>query len=196
MGHLKKKKVQIKDKPKFSFIAFAYTHWFQKWPVLLFILGFSVLMILFYAFWLSDFFQGNIHPAIVSTNARLSSSILNLFGMGTMAMNEMIYSCYFSISIARGCDAVEAMALFATALLAFPAKWKFKLPGFFAGIAILFALNILRIISLFLIGLHYPKEFEFMHVEVWQALFIIFAVGLWIFWIKWARKEEVQHAAK
>ncbi len=152
-------------------------------------------MILFYSVWLSDYFQRDIHPHIVSLNAGLSSFIMNIFGMGTMARDEMIYSCSFSVSIARGCDAVEAMALFATALLAFPANWRFKLPGFFAGIAILFALNILRITSLFFIGIHFPREFEFVHAEVWQVLFIIFAVSLWIFWIRWTRKEEAQHAA-
>jgi len=158
-------------------------------------MGFAVLMILFYIFWLSGYCQNNIQPAIVSVNARLSSSILNIFGIKTTAVNEHISSPSFSVSIAKGCDAMEAMALFASALLAFPAKWKYKLSGFFAGIAILFMLNIARIISLFLTGLYFPKAFEIMHVEVWQVLFILFAVGLWIFWIRWTKKG-VSHVAK
>ncbi len=189
MGYTPQKKVLKKKQPKPSIFAGVRSGWLQKLPVIFFVLGFAVLMILFYAFWLSDYCQNNIQPHIVSGNARLSSFLLNLFGMGTTAMKETISSTAFSVSIARGCDAMEAMALFASALLAFPAKWKFKVVGFFVGIAILFSLNILRVVSLFLTGVYYPKAFEIMHVEVWQVVFIIFAIGLWIFWIKWTRKE-------
>lgn len=54
----------------------------------------------------------------------------------------------------------------------------------------LFALNVGRIVSLFLTGIYFPKAFNVMHVEVWQVLFIIFAIGLWIFWIKWTKKRS------
>jgi len=47
--------------------------------------------------------------------------------MGTTAVKERVTSSSFSISIAKGCDAMEAMALYASALLTFPAKWKLNL---------------------------------------------------------------------
>ncbi|MEI7660565.1 MAG: exosortase H [Bacteroidota bacterium] len=190
---MKKAKKNNNSKP--SLLNRARSQWLQKLPVLFFVLGFAVLMILFYLCWLSDFFQTGIQPHIVSVNARISSFILNIFGMKTTVTKEVIASTFFSISIARGCDGMEAMALFATAILAFPSAWKFKIMGVLAGVALLFMLNIVRIISLFYIGLKYPKIFEFMHVEVWQAIFIIVAIGLWIFWIKWSRRE-VRDAAK
>jgi exosortase H (IPTLxxWG-CTERM-specific) len=188
MGYSPQKKALKKKQFGPSIFSKVRGKWMQKWPVLFFVFGFAVLMILFYAFWLSDYCQNNIQPSIVSVNARVSSFLLNLFGMGTTAINENISSNAFAVNIARGCDAMEAMALFGSALLSFPAGWKHKLIGFFAGIAILFTLNIGRIISLFLTGIYYPRAFELMHVEVWQVLFIIFAIGLWIFWIKWTRK--------
>jgi len=190
MGYSQKKK-DLKKKPLQPKLgSIIRSKWKQIWPILLFVLGFVVLMVLFYAFWLSDYSKSNFQPLVVSVNARVSSFILNLFGMGTAPAGGVIASTQYSVSIARGCDAMEAMALFGSALLAFPAKWKFKLIGFFAGIAILFFLNIVRIVSLFLTGVYFPSVFEFMHVEVWQALFIIFALGLWIFWIKWTKKER------
>lgn len=188
MGYSPHKKALKKKQAGSSFLSGVRTKWMQLWPVLFFVLGFAVLMILFYALLLSDFFQSSIQLQIVALDAKISSFMLNLVGVKTVANKEMINSPAFSISIARGCDALEAMALFASALLSFPAKWHYKLIGFFAGIAILFLLNIVRVVSLFLTGLYFPKAFEFMHVEVWQAIFIIFAIGLWIFWIKWARK--------
>ena len=190
MGYSQKKKELKKKKNKTSPFAGIRSQWLQKLPVIFFVLGFLVLMVLFYVFWLSSFCQSHIQPHIVSVNARVSSLILNIFGMRTHARNETIFSSGFSISIAKGCDAIEAMALFTSALLTFPARWNYKLTGFCAGIVILFTLNIIRIVSLFLTGVYFHKAFEFMHVEVWQVLFILFAIGLWIFWIKWSRKGE------
>jgi exosortase H (IPTLxxWG-CTERM-specific) len=195
MGYSPNKK-SLKKKPQGpSFLSKIRSGWLQKWPVLFFVLGFAVLMILFYIFWLSDFYLNHVQPNIVSVNATVSSFILNLFGMHTVAVKENITSSAFSVCIANGCDAVEAMALFSSALLSFPAKWKYKLVGFFVGIAVMMSLNIIRIVSLFFTGIYFPKAFELMHVEVWQVLFILIAIGLWIFWIKWTRKET-PHAAK
>jgi exosortase H (IPTLxxWG-CTERM-specific) len=195
MGYSPSKKARKNKQSRLPFSSGIRSGWLQKWPVIVFVIGFAVLMILFYVFWLSDYCQNNIQPSIVSVNARLSSFFLNIFGIKTTAVKENISSSSFSVSIAKGCDAMEAMALFASALLAFPAKWKYKLIGFFAGIALLFMLNIARIISLFLTGLYFPKAFEIMHVEVWQVLFILFAVGLWIFWIRWTKKD-ISHVAE
>jgi exosortase H (IPTLxxWG-CTERM-specific) len=188
MGKVKNTKKSKKSQVAPSPFAGLRENWRQKLPVIFFVLGFAVLMVLFYIFWLSDFGQNVFQPIVVSVNATVSGWILNIFGMGTTAIGSTLSSKEFSVSIARGCDAIEAMALFASALLSFPAKWKPKLIGFFAGIALLFILNLGRIISLFLTGVYFPKAFEIMHVEVWQVLFILFAIGLWIFWIKWTRK--------
>jgi exosortase H (IPTLxxWG-CTERM-specific) len=188
MSKVKQKKKLKKDHVSPSPFSGLRENWREKLPVLFFVLGFAVLMILFYIFWLSDFSQTVFQPKVVSVNAKMSSWILNIFGMNTTADQALLSSSAFSVSIARGCDAIEAMALYASALLSFPARWKFKIPGFIAGIALLFVLNIARIISLFLTGIYFPKAFEIMHVEVWQVLFILFAIGMWIFWIKWTRK--------
>ncbi|HNW75088.1 MAG TPA: archaeosortase/exosortase family protein, partial [Bacteroidales bacterium] len=180
MGYTPQKKALKKQKTASSPLDGVKSGWEQKKPVVFFVLGFVVLMILFYIFWLSDFAQEGLQKSIVHINAKLASTFLNIFGMQTKAVNEILSSPAYSISIARGCDAIEAMALFASALLAFPSGWIRKIAGLLIGLLILFSLNILRIVSLFLTGIHYPKAFEFMHVEFWQVAFILFAVGLWI----------------
>ena len=189
-----KKKIRKENQSQESHFARIKAGWQQKRPILFFVLGFAALMILFYVGWQSAYFDKNIQPRIVSLNGKLSSFILNLFGLHTQSSGDMIYSSKFSISIKRGCDAVEAIALFSMALLAFPAEWKNKIIGLFVGIFLLFILNLVRIVSLFLTGIYYPKAFELMHVEVWQVLFILAAVGLWIFFIQKATKAKM-HAA-
>lgn len=166
------------------------SEWVQKRPVLLFVLGFILLLALFYAFWLSSFFELRITPVINGINARIASFILNLLGQGTHPDGFSIASEKFSVSIAMGCDAVEAMALFAIAVITFPGRIVHKVIGVPLGVALLFVLNLVRIVSLYLVGVYYPSAFELMHVEVWQILFIIFAIALWVFWIKRTRNPN------
>lgn len=191
----KKKKKNQQPKIREAVSGKIRSEWNQKRPVLLFVLGFIVLLTIFYAFWLSSFFELRITPVINGINARIASFILNLLGQGTHPDGFSIASEKFSVSIAMGCDAIEAMALFAIAVITFPGKIVHKLAGVPVGIVLLYVLNQVRIISLYLVGVYYPSAFELMHVEVWQILFIIFAIALWVFWIKWARNRD-SHVSK
>ena len=47
-------------------------------------------------------------------------------------------------------------------------------------------LNLIRIVTLFLIGVYFRKFFHMMHIDVWQALFILLTISLWFLWAWWA----------
>lgn len=105
-------------------------------------------------------------------------------------MGGTISSARFSIGINYGCDASEPLALFVAAVLAFPAPFRRKIPGILLGAVILAALNLARIVSLFLAGVYFPNAFEWLHVEAWPAIFIMLAIVLWAIWIQWAMKPR------
>jgi len=155
-----------------------------RYPVFLFLLLFAILMFSFYIMWLSDEFKLKLHPKILFVNARISNDLLNLFGQNTRVSEESIYSNYFSIVISRGCDAIQEIALFTSAVLAFNSGWRAKVIGLAAGIVFLFVMNIVRIVSLFLCGVYYPGIFDTMHVEIWPTIFIILAIVLWLLWLR------------
>ena len=123
-------------------------------------------------------------------NADISGSLLACFGHDIKVTGDTISSSHFSVNLRHGCDAVEPTALFVFAVLAFPAPFLRKLPGVVAGVLLLAIINIMRIISLFLTGIYFPDFFHTMHVDVWQALFIFFAVAIWVLWALWAGKEK------
>ncbi len=162
--------------------------WQEVRPIVLFVGLFVLIMLVFYLAWLSDFATEKVQPVIASVNASISSFILNILGQHTGAIGDRVASSCFSTSVRRGCDAVEAMALFSATVLSFPAPWKKKLTGLVGGVLILFLLNIFRVVSLFLTGVYYPRAFELMHVEIWQVLFIFVAIGLFLMWLGWSNK--------
>ena len=123
--------------------------------------------------------------------------ILRLLGQDVTVHGKSISSTQAALSIERGCDAIHPSALFLAGVLAFPASlWK-KVGGAVAGVAMLLAVNLVRIISLFYVRIHFPAAFEIMHVEVWQALFIFLALLCWIVWVRWAMRtgEGQPHAS-
>jgi exosortase/archaeosortase family protein len=56
---------------------------------------------------------------------------------------------------------------------------------------LLLILNLVRIVSLFLIGVYFHRIFDLTHIDVWQALFIFLAVLLWILWLLWETRSQV-----
>lgn len=164
--------------------------WYQsKRPVLRFVVLFGVLMGLFYACTIIPFAEERAWPAYLRVNAQASAGILRVLGEQATTSGESISSPRGSLRIARGCDAVQPSALFVAAVLASPVSMWAKLPGMIIGTASLLLLNLVRIVSLFYIQIHFPRAFEMMHIEVWQALFIFLAIALWAWWAWWALRR-------
>ncbi len=164
--------------------------WAAKAPVLFFAAKFGALIALLYIL-LALPAAENLLLGYLRANAWLSNGILDLLGQGTHVNDVTIAStsANFAIAIRRGCDAVEPTWLLCAAILAFPGPWKRKLAGMLAGIVVLQVLNLVRIVSLFLVGSRYPSLFSPMHLEVWPAFFILVAIALFVGWKGWAHEE-------
>jgi exosortase H (IPTLxxWG-CTERM-specific) len=165
--------------------------WFRaKNPVLRFAAVFGLLLGLFYAVINSASFGRTVYPPYVRLSAETASRVCNWFGQGTSAAEGAVLSPRFCLHIEWGCDAIEPSALFMAAVLAFPASFRRKVPGIVLGAIVLAALNLVRIVSLFLVGVYYPSSFQWMHLEVWQILFVLLAIALWAVWIQWAMRPR------
>jgi exosortase/archaeosortase family protein len=164
---------------------------YRQYPVFLFLVVFAVFMGLFYVFALFLPFYERHFPYYLGFNARLSGYILAFLGQNITVEGASISSPAFSITIARGCDAIEPTALFICAVLAFPERFVKKIWGIITGTLLLAFLNLIRIVTLFLIGVYFHKAFHITHVDVWQAMFIFFAVILWILWLLWATQSQI-----
>lgn len=156
----------------------------RKRQAILFIVLFTVQIILFYILYGNPWFESIFFVPLANTYAWLSGKFLTIIGYSSIVIGDIISSdAAFSVSVKKGCDAAEPMAIFLASVIAFPAKIPSKLTGIAFGLSILFLLNILRVATLFIAGFHFPDLFETMHLAVWQVLFIMAAIALWFFWI-------------
>ena len=163
-----------------------------KRPVLRFVVTFGVLMILFYAAYytprsISAPIAG-VFDTCLDLYTKASAKVLGVLGNEVHVAGTTISSARFSVQIVRGCDAVEATALYVCAVIAFPVSWRRKPPGILGGVLLLVILNIIRIVSLYYIGIHFPNVFRALHIDVWQPVFILVAVVLWLVWAWWATR--------
>jgi len=145
----------------------------------------------FYAATFLPLVNERLFPAYMRFNARASAAVLNMFGEESRVNGTSISSARFSVDIEHGCDAVDPSALFVAAVLAFPASFRSKWPGVVIGTVVIALINLIRIVSLFYAGIYYPKAFQVVHVDVWQPVFILLALTLWVTWAWWATRAPV-----
>ncbi len=130
-------------------------------------------------------------PWYLRFNADLSVGTLNTFGYNDVSRSgTYLKSSRGSVSVERGCDAAAPTALFAAAVLASPLPLLSKLPAVVVGALILAIVNVVRIITLFLSAAHWRAAFDILHLEVWQAAFIVLALVLWAVWATWATRRQ------
>lgn len=116
--------------------------------------------------------------------ARAAGSVLSVLEPRIVVSGNNIIG-RFSMSIIKSCDAMEANILFSAAVLAFPAPpWR-KPIAVIAGLAALIAANLLRLCSLYYVGVYFPSSFEFMHVEVWPLLMMAAALLDFVASVRW-----------
>lgn len=95
----------------------------------------------------------------------------------------------FAFHVVPDCGAIPSMSIFLAAVLAFPAAWWKRGVGAIVGLIILYGINILRLGTLGYIGAIDTspgrKWFTFAHEYVWQGVFIVFVVAVWMLWVEW-----------
>ena len=114
--------------------------------------------------------------------AQIAGFALTLLGVPASSDGAIVGADKFSAIIVSECAALEVIILFGAAVLVYPTSIGARLRGLLLGVATLFALNITRIVSLILIGIHYPDWLEDTHLWVWQPAMAIAAIGLWMLW--------------
>ena len=158
--------------------------WFRKnWRDIRFLLVFISTMALYYVLTLLPPVKDGFFPAYLRVNAVASGWMLNAMGFDvTVDDKSLIAGDGSAIEIERGCDAVEPSALFVAAVIASPVALSARLRAAAIGTLLLLILNLIRVASLFLIRIYYPRAFDVMHLDVWQAVFIFVAILLWAYW--------------
>jgi len=114
--------------------------------------------------------------------ARMSGFLLALIGEDITMNGVVLSSPRFTVTIYNGCNGLITSLIFVSGVLAFPARWSAKVIGVIGGLVTIQIINLIRIISLFYIGIYLPQFFTQSHIFIWQSIVILAGVSLWVFW--------------
>jgi exosortase H (IPTLxxWG-CTERM-specific) len=89
----------------------------------------------------------------------------------------------FAVEMRDGCNAINVMILFWSAILAFPARLRMKAIGLVAGSLIIQVLNIARFISLFYLGQYSLTWFDFAHTYLWESMLVLDTIVVFWVWV-------------
>jgi exosortase family protein XrtM len=161
----------------------------EKKPVALFTLKFGLLVLLLYVFLALPVGDRWLYRNL-QVDAWLANGCLRLFGQHTQLVSDVvIQSPHFTMGIRRGCDGVEPSWLLCSAMLAFPASLRKKLLGVALAVVFLQLLNLVRILTLYWIGVNLPSLFNSAHLELWPTIFILVII---VFFLRWKETSLVQ----
>ena len=160
-----------------------------------FLLVFGGMMVVYYVATTTHSVKEDFFPWYLRATTQVSAGLLDLFGYGGMeARGNVLLGPRGSVTVERGCDAMAPTALFISAVVASPTLLVSKLPALLGGTLVLMVVNVIRIITLFLTRIHWPKAFDIMHLDVWQAAFIFLSILLWAFWASWTTQRRKQRS--
>jgi len=149
-------------------------------------LGLLIVLAVTFPF-LTDKFNPQVYWLNAAT-AEVTGFFLKPLGMSTRVAGTIVSLPNFSVEAVGECTGLYEMLIFLAAMIAYPAGWKKKLIGAGLGIPFLYAINIIRMMFIMVVGNWSPKTFDFMHLYFWQVAMILIIVSAWVLWI-----EKVVH---
>jgi exosortase family protein XrtM len=99
------------------------------------------------------------------------------------AVHNHLISSRADLEIIRGCDSAGVLFLMVSAVLVFKARLRQKLQGLLFGVALVYGLNIVRLVGLYYLVAYHREWFEFVHLYLAPTLMTI---GAFIFFAWWA----------
>ena len=60
------------------------------------------------------------------------------------------------------------------------------------GTLFLLLLNVVRIVSLYYSGAYYPRMFDVLHIDLWQPMFILLPLVLWLMWVRRSLRQGTE----
>jgi exosortase/archaeosortase family protein len=118
--------------------------------------------------------------------AHLAGWVLSVFEPHVGVSGQNIFGKY-PLRIVRGCDAVDVQILLVAAVFASHVHpWTSRLVGALSGLLLVTAANVMRICSLYYVGVFLPAYFEFFHHELWPLTLVALGAGAFIAWSRLA----------
>jgi exosortase/archaeosortase family protein len=158
-----------------------------------FVLRACILLAVLSVAQLAPRFEDWVSVPLRRLDARVTHLVLRLVGVDTALRDTYVLGSEFSIDVIEQCTGIAMVTILVSLTCAFPAPWRARLWGIGLGLLVVYSANILRLTTLFIVGMKWPQLFEDTHKLVWQGALIFLVFIYWCAWARWAmgKPEEV-----
>lgn len=111
------------------------------------------------------------------------TGLIHISGLHAIRDSNTIYLAHSSWLVTTECTALFIMLIFSSFVFVYPSSVKQKGIALLAGIPFIFSANILRLYIMAWIDYLNPEYSEFFHDYMWQVVFIVMVVFMWLIWI-------------
>ena len=122
--------------------------------------------------------------------AYMAGFALGMLGVPASLDGAVINMDGFAAVVVAECTAIELILVFSAAVLVSPVSLKARLWALALGVSALCALNLVRIVSLMLVGAGFPEYFEMAHLKVGQTAMAVATLAMWLLWLRWTSDGE------
>lgn len=129
----------------------------------------------------------SIHLPIIGTLsvASTSNNILNVIGIKTLIVDDAIHlPGDVILKIILECTGLYEMIIFSAMVLSYPTNIKNKIYGIVSGIAIIYVLNMLRLVSISWVLVYHVDRFDFVDRYLWQISLVVFISVTYTMWLR------------
>jgi exosortase/archaeosortase family protein len=109
--------------------------------------------------------------------ARMTEQVSLYLGMDAQRqLATLMHSGGFGYEIGLECTGIFPAVLLAAAILASPAPFSARLWGVLLGMFCMLILNLIRLVSLFHLGVQHPGIFSMAHSLIWPGVMIVLLI--------------------
>jgi archaeosortase B (VPXXXP-CTERM-specific) len=157
-----------------------------KTPLLFFFTVILLNLISFFAY------QKGYLSFIDLLTAQATTGVVHLFGIPAIREDTVIRLTNALWVVNTECTAITIMIIFLSFIAVYKASLKSKGIGVFFGLPVIFAANITRLLLMAFIDRYRPEYSTLFHDYLWQVVFIIMVVFLWMLWMDKVVKREIK----
>ena len=161
--------------------------WGARWRFIAVMAGFVAAVLLLYR----ESIVGPLFIPLRVLTARMTLAVLHLVGMDGVRIGTVLYHPDgFGYQISHGCTGFLPAAFLAVGMLAYPASARHRAIGIAVGVPLLGALNLFRLVHLYVIGVVAPAWFDVAHEVVWDGVVACAIFLVWLGWTFWADRHQ------
>lgn len=150
---------------------------------------------LVYELWILP--NGYIDEPLSENIASISAGILSFLGEDVFYYGRVVGIVGAAGGeIVNGCNGIAAIGLFIGFIFAYPGAWKPRIYFSIFGVAVIYLVNITRIVILSYTQYYWPQVFNFTHDYSTTAIFYIVIFVLWMIWANYGEPMDLEQSYK